>query len=221
MAFKNKSNMKSPSTTTTKTSTSSSSTTNTNKSVTFASNVRAKKTLHVNSYTMKEIHDTWYDSDDLNRIRQRVKVAANAESRGSSLSELRGLEAWTTKGLDRINKRRSKARKLVVKEQTKQGTEELAEMYQRFCLASSVEARMMGHMDEKEMKQELENEMEALRRKNSNKTQETTTSTLLLPTAALFKDSIKMVSSVVLPVTNPLLVINNNKSRQSICNPVA
>ena len=173
---------------------------------------------------MKEIHDTWYDSDDLERIRQRVKIAANAESRSGScspLSELRGLESWTTKGLDRINKRRVKARKLVLKEQSKQTTDELAEMYQRFCLSSSVEARMMGHMDEKEMKQELETDLAALRRTSSKGSESTTTTTittnLLLPTTALFKDGIKMVSSV-LPVVLPT---NPNKSRQSICNPVA
>ena len=131
------------------------------KRVTFSGKVRAKKTLHVNSYTMQEIHSTWYDADDLDKIRQRVKVATN-EAREMSLSDLRGLENWSSKGLKRVRQRRSKSTSLVLREQEKQrGIESstvdkkvqaIAEIYSKYCLPSQVEARMMGVMDEKEVK---------------------------------------------------------------------
>jgi uncharacterized Rmd1/YagE family protein len=122
--------------------------------VTFQQSVKAKKTLHINNYTEKEIQSCWFDDDESKQMKQEFRFAANLAMDGLLPQESsRGLELYT-KGAQSRRQNKANAREEVLDEQEFQweegayDPEYIAQIYEAASASSRARARATGLQDE-------------------------------------------------------------------------
>lgn len=134
------------------------------KSVTFQPNVLMYRTMHINNFTDKEIHNTWYNDREMRDIvADSVKTISLMNGKGGSFSSsttttlcLRGLECRTPEGQKRRASNRFCAFDAVFEEQDEQwegGENDMNKIrshYRLYSKSSHEEAHGIGLEDAEE-----------------------------------------------------------------------
>lgn len=131
----------------------------TSRAVSFSPNVHVKRTLHINNYSDEEIHATWLDESDFQRIRGEIDLTVHLMETGGHIESdkqcTRGLESRTTVGALRKLQNKQDARDAVLFEQETQwnrginDAETISDVYQERSHSCGVSAHIVGLFDEK------------------------------------------------------------------------
>ena len=133
------------------------------KSITFNTRVSVRRTLHIANYSDEEVNACWYSSKEYSSIRNTVRETIYMVEDGK-VSEAddcemfcrRGLEGFTSEGMDGRRRRRTKAKMAVFDEQDRQydageemDDDKIGKIYRKRCRSSRDIALIIGLVDER------------------------------------------------------------------------
>jgi hypothetical protein len=133
------------------------------KGITFNNRVSVRRTIHISNFTDEEINACWYSSEDYSAIRKHIhKTVLLMQYGNTSHVEdcptfcRRGLEGYTSEGLEGRRRRCTNAKLAVFDEQDRQydafeesDDNKIGKVYQKRCRSSRDIATTVGLVDER------------------------------------------------------------------------
>ncbi|KAL3906468.1 MAG: hypothetical protein SGARI_003996 [Bacillariaceae sp.] len=133
------------------------------KCITFNTRVSVRRTIHISHYTDEEVNACWFSTNEYSAIRNHVRETIFLVEDGKvsdaddcQLFCRRGLEGFTSEGMDGRRRRRAKAKLSVFDEQDRQyeAGEDMDDVligkaYRKRCRSSRDIALIIGLVDER------------------------------------------------------------------------